>query len=142
MLEEPVLRKLLPLPYVPKEWQLTALRWWVNWRRVVLAVTALLAYAAINPYLMAWLESLPILAQKAAGLLFLAAMIGFLVWYHRQHPNLVTLFMIGAYIALGLAIFGVWESVTSPLAMVLVAATFVSLFGGLVWRFVQNRRTA
>lgn len=142
MLEEPVLRKLLPVPYVPRPWQLKGLRWWVNWRKAVLAFTAVLAYAAINPYLMAWLESLPVLAQQAVGLLFLAAMLGFSVWYAWRTRHPFGIFLAAGYTAVALTIAGVWPAVTVPLIWVFLAAAFLSLFAGPVRQFVQDRRPA
>lgn len=137
-----MLEKLLPLPYIPKRWQAAAVRLWGNWRIPVAVVLAMIGYAAIQPYLFAWIESLPVLAQQAIGLLFLAAMSGFSVWYSRETRHPVGIIMAAGYIAIAVAIAGGWPDIGAALALVFFAAAVLSLFGGPIWEFVQDRRTA
>lgn len=116
-------------------------RWW-NRRTQIILLTAMIGYAAIQPHLRAWLESLPVLTQQAIGLLFLAAMLGFSLWYYWETGHPVGIFLATGYIAIAVAIVGGWPDISAALAFVFLAATTISVIGGPIRQFIQNRRKA
>lgn len=113
--------------------------WWNLWTKVGLLILAVLVYAAIQPDLIEIAQDLPTLAQQAIGLLILAAILGFIIRDHRQNPHPYNVFLAGGFIAIALAIGGVWSDITAPLAIVFFVAAVISL---PVWDFVQYRRAA
>lgn len=138
MIEKPVLQKLLPLPYVPKEWQLTALRWWVKLRIPVFFLAAFLLIPVANELFWIIYFALPTAMQLLTAMLALYGW--FLLTYHclKVYDDLVGYIVVLAPYTLAIPFAGIYPDITIWVPMAMTGI----FFGALLWDLTTDLWTS